>query len=52
MTAKIDNWDEWAKKNHIKVNYQPQSKDRIKQQNKKAETGKKRNPQTNYSYKV
>lgn len=52
MMTRIDNWEEWAKKNHIKVNYQPQSKDRIKQQNRKAETGKKRNPQTNYSYKV
>jgi hypothetical protein len=49
---KIDNWDEWAKKHHIKVNYRPKETEQIRQQNRKAQNGRKQNPQANYSYKV
>lgn len=52
MTTKVGDWNEWAKKHHVKVNYCPKYREQAKQQNAKAQEGKKHNPQHNYSYKI
>lgn len=52
IAGSITNWDEWAKKHHIKVNYQAKTYEKTKQQTENAKKAQSRKPVKNYSYKI